>query len=185
VGPYRGAGIAGAGAAGALLFPGLAGGVADFALGERALGSLTAVGQMILDGIVQHVLVRLNAEDGLGELDLADLAAIHVVYVSFRHLRHSPSLFITRRGLLRIDTRGSLLRVGADSGSLALLDGLSLDGGLDVDDAALGAGDCAADHQHVQLGVNLHDVQILDGDLIDAHMAGADVAREYAAGVGA
>jgi hypothetical protein len=60
---------------------------------------------MILDGIVQHVLVRLDAENGFGEFDLADLLASHVVYVSFRHLRHSPSLFCTRRGLLRVDVR--------------------------------------------------------------------------------
>ena len=85
--------------------------------------------------------------------------------------------------LSRVDTRGGLLRVDADAGSLALLDGLGLDGVLDIHDAALGAGDRAANGDHVQLGVDLDDVEVLDGDLVNAHVAGLLLAREDAAGV--
>ena len=51
---------------------------------------------------------------------------------------------------------------------------MDLDRGLDGHEAALGAGDRAADHQHVQLGVDLDDAQVLDSHLLHAHVAGAD-----------
>ena len=55
---------------------------------------------------------------------------------------------------------------------------MSLDSVADVDQTALGAGDGAADDDHVQLCINLNDFQILDGDLLIAHLAGADLAGE-------
>ena len=36
----------------------------------------------------------------------------------------------------------------------------------------------------IQLGIDLDDVQILDGDLIAAHLAGADLALEDTGGIG-
>ena len=85
----------------------------------------------------------------------------------------------------RVDTGGSLLRVEGDAGTLALLDGLGLRGILDIHDAALGAGDGAADRDHVELGIDLHDVQILDGDLVNTHVASLLLARENAGRIGA
>ena len=41
---------------------------------------------------------------------------------------------------------------------------------LMVHETALGAGDGAADHQHVQLGVDLHNAQVLDSHLLHAHV---------------
>ena len=49
----------------------------------------------------------------------------------------------------------------------------------------LGPGDGAADGYHVQLCVDLHHIQILDGDLIHAHVAGLLLAREYAGRISA
>ena len=86
---------------------------------------------------------------------------------------------------MRVDTRGGLLRVDADGGSGGLLDRLGLDSVLEIHDPALGAGDRAADGDHIQLGIDLDDVEVLNGDLIDAHVAGLLLAREDAAGIGA
>ena len=55
---------------------------------------------------------------------------------------------------------------------------MDLDRGLDGHEAALGAGDRTADHQHVQLGVDLDDAQVLDSHLLHAHVAGADGALD-------
>ncbi len=55
---------------------------------------------------------------------------------------------------------------------------MDLNGGLDEHETALGAGNGAADREHVQLGVNLHNAQVLDSDLLNAHLAGADLALE-------
>ena len=71
--------VACTGTAGALLTPRLCGGVGNLALGECALGALTAVCKVVLDAVVKHRLVRPDAEDGVGELDLADILACHVV----------------------------------------------------------------------------------------------------------
>ena len=60
---------------------------------------------------------------------------------------------------------------------------MGLDRALDQHQTALGAGDGAADSDQVQLGIDLDDVQVLDGDLVTAHLAGADVALEDAAGI--
>ena len=65
-----------------------------------------------------------------------------------------------------------------------MLDAVGLNGGLDEHQPALGAGDGAADRDHVQLRIDLHDVQVLDGHLVAAHLAGADLALEDTAGVG-
>ena len=60
---------------------------------------------------------------------------------------------------------------------------MDLDSGPDGYQAALGAGNRAADNQHVQLGIDLDHAQVLDGDLLDAHLAGADLALEDLGGV--
>ena len=85
--------------------------------------------------------------------------------------------------LLRVDTGGSLLRVGADaSGALGNADGL--DGVLQVHDAALGAGNRAANNDHVELRIDLDHDEVLNSGLLIAHLAGADVALEDAGGAG-
>ena len=70
------------------------------------------------------------------------------------------SLLGPRGSLLRVDTRGGLLRVDADSGGLGLLDGLDLDSVLDINDAALRAGDRAANGDEVQLRIDLDNVEV-------------------------
>ena len=54
----------------------------------------------------------------------------------------------------------------------------SLDSALDVHKAALRAGDRAADDEHVQVRVDLDDVEVLHGDLLNAHLACADLTLE-------
>ena len=88
--PHGAALVTGAGAAGALLTPGLGGGVGHLALGQSALRALTAVGQVVLDRRMKDDLVGLDAENGFGELNLADLLAGHVVKIRFRHKSDSP-----------------------------------------------------------------------------------------------
>src|SRR5699024_8089711 len=68
--------------------------------------------------------------------------------------------------------------------STSLLDLVDLDRALDGDQTALGAGNGTADNQHVQLVVNLHNAQVLDRDLIDTHVAGADLALEDTGRIG-
>ena len=58
---------------------------------------------------------------------------------------------------------------------------LRLDAIADINDAALGAGNGAAHSDEIQLGIDLDDVQVLDGDLVAAHLAGADLTLENAA----
>ena len=59
--PLRGAGAALAGVAGALLLPGLLAAAGDLSAGQCGLRALTAVGQMILDDVVDDGLVGLDA----------------------------------------------------------------------------------------------------------------------------
>lgn len=47
----------------------------------------------------------------------------------------------------------------------ALLDDQLLNGALDINNAALRAGDRAAHNDHVELGIDLDHVEVLDGDL--------------------
>ena len=61
---------------------------------------------------------------------------------------------------------------------------MDLDGGLHGDEAALGTGNRAADDEHVELGVDLDDLKVLDGDSLHTVLAGADLALEDTAGVG-
>ena len=80
------------GVAGALLAPGLLAAAGDLGAGQSALGALTAVGQVVLDHLVDHSRVGLDAEHRIGELDLADLLAGHVKHICFSHDLHSPFL---------------------------------------------------------------------------------------------
>ena len=59
------AGAALAGVAGALLAPGLDAAAGDLGAGQGALSALTAVGQVVLDHLMDDGLVGLDAEDGL------------------------------------------------------------------------------------------------------------------------
>src|SRR5699024_3487902 len=63
VGPLRSTGGTLTGVTGALLAPGLAAAAGNLGTGQSALSALTAVGQVILDHIVNDVLVGLDAED--------------------------------------------------------------------------------------------------------------------------
>ena len=47
-----------------------------------------------------------------------------------------------------------------------MLDAVGLNGGLDEHQTALGAGDGAADRDHVQIRIDLHAVQVLAGHLV-------------------
>ena len=155
------------------LAPRLNAAASDLSAGQGALGTLTAVRQMILYNIVHNGSVGLNAEHGFGEFDLTDLLAGHIINIRLRHELHSSPL-ASCGSLLRV-TSGSLLRVLADV-CASLLDLVVLDGVLQHNQAALGAGDCAADHDHVQLSVDLYNIQILHSNLIYAHLTGANLA---------
>lgn len=92
--------------------------------------------------------------------------------------------FLTYYGgsLLGITT-GSLLRVVADA-AVSVLDTMGLNGALDEDQTALRTGNGAPDGDEVQICVHLDDVQILDGDLVNTHLACADLALEDTGGIG-
>ena len=94
---------------------------------------------------------------------------------------YSPLSAVSCRSLLRVGTRGSLLRVDARVGSSALCLEV-LDGVLDVDNAALRAGNRTANDDHVEFVVNLDDVEVLNRDLLNAHLACAMMALENTAG---
>ena len=95
--PLRGAGAALTGVAGALLLPGLLAAAGDLSAGQCGLRALTAVGQMILDDVVDDGLVGLDAEHGLGKLNLADLLAVHVVNIGLKHGDLAPFLSLSRK----------------------------------------------------------------------------------------
>ena len=95
--PLRGAGAALAGVAGALLLPGLLAAAGNLRAGQCGLRALTAVGQMILDDVVDDGLVGLDAEHGLGKLNLADLLAVHVVNIGLKHGDLAPFLSLSRK----------------------------------------------------------------------------------------
>ena len=92
MGPLGSTGRALTGVTGTLLTPGLLAAAGNLGAGQSTLGTLTAVGQVVLDHLVDHDLVGLDPEDGLGELDLADLLTGHVKHVRFRHDSISPFL---------------------------------------------------------------------------------------------
>ena len=73
MGPLRSADGALAGTAGALLAPRLDAAAGDLCAGQGTLRALTAVGQMILYDVVNDSLIGLDPENGIRELDLADL----------------------------------------------------------------------------------------------------------------
>ena len=76
--------------AGAFLSPGLTAAAADLGTGQSGLGALTLVGQVGDNRQVHGSLVGLNAEHGLGKLDLGNGFASHIKY---RNLRHWYSSF--------------------------------------------------------------------------------------------
>ena len=77
---------------GALLTPGLLAAAGNLGAGQSTLSALTAVGQMILYDVVNDSLIGLDPENGIRELDLADLLTSHVEHVRFRHDSISPFL---------------------------------------------------------------------------------------------
>src|SRR5699024_10715981 len=86
------------------------------------------------------------------------------------------SLLVAGGSLLRV-AAGSLLRVDADAGGALGLEEL-LHAVAQEHHAALGAGDGAAHGDDAQLGVHLDHVQVHDGDLLVAHLAGTDGALD-------
>ena len=76
--------------AGAFLSPGLFAAAGNLASGERGLGALALVGQVIHNHFMHHDSVGLNPKNGVGKVDLADLLA---GYVKYCYIRHSNSSF--------------------------------------------------------------------------------------------
>ena len=85
MGPLGSTGAALPGVAGALLTPGLSAAAGDFGAGEGALGTLSAVGEVVLDNLVHDGLVGLDAEDRVVQFHSADFCAGHVQHFHSRH----------------------------------------------------------------------------------------------------
>ena len=66
--------------AGAFLSPGLAAAAADLGTGQGGLGALALVGQVVDNRSVHDRAVGLDAEHGVGKLDLANGFAGHIKY---------------------------------------------------------------------------------------------------------
>ena len=79
------------GTTGTLLLPGLTAATGNLCTSQSGLCALTAICQVILHDIVNNSLIGLDTENSLGEFDLADLLAGHIINISLRHdLRSSP-----------------------------------------------------------------------------------------------
>ena len=94
--PPWGAGGALTGVTGALLAPGLDAAAGDLCAGQGTLRALTAVGQMILYDVVNDSLIGLDPENGIRELDLADLLTSHIKNFSLHDLLSSLSGFLPK-----------------------------------------------------------------------------------------
>ena len=64
--------------------------------GQSALRALTAVGQMVLYDVVNDSLIGLDPENGIRELDLADLLTSHIKNFSLHDLLSSLSGFLPK-----------------------------------------------------------------------------------------
>ena len=73
--------------------------VGEIELSEAVFGiePNAAVGQMILDGIMDNCCIGGNAEYGLGELDLTDDLAGHIQNIRLKHCSSSPFLSLLRK----------------------------------------------------------------------------------------
>ena len=63
-----------------------------FGAGQGALGTLTAICQVIYHDGMDGGLIGFYAENALGEFHLADLLASHIIDICFRHFSNSPFL---------------------------------------------------------------------------------------------
>src|SRR5699024_4489020 len=81
-----------ASAAGALLAPRLDAAAADLGTGERGLGALAAVCQIVLDSCVHCGYVGLDAEHSGVELHLAGLLTGHIVNLKGSYVLFPPLL---------------------------------------------------------------------------------------------
>ena len=140
----------------------------------------SAVCEVIFNNLMHNDGVGLDAEDRVAEFHGTDFCAGHVQNFDRRHSLSTPFLLVSGGGLLRV-AAGGLLRVLADVGA-SLLDLVDLDSALDGHKTALGAGNRAADHQHVQLGVHLDNLQVLHSHLLNAHVTRAIAPLHNAAG---
>eukprot|EP01092_Planopodium_desertum_P015021 TRINITY_DN775_c0_g1_i2.p1 TRINITY_DN775_c0_g1~~TRINITY_DN775_c0_g1_i2.p1 ORF type:complete len:445 (-),score=113.28 TRINITY_DN775_c0_g1_i2:147-1481(-) len=158
-----------ASAAGALLAPRLLRGTGD--LGDR-LGLVragAALGQLPQHHAGQDVLAGRQAEHGFRQLDLADGFVVQILDGRL-HL-----------SALRRDSFSSRSTEGA--GERHALGQLLLDGVLDEDESALMARDGALDQDQTALGVDRHDLQVLDGDGVDTHVTGHLLVLEGLTGI--
>ena len=89
MGPLRSAGAALTGAAGALLTERLCAAAADLGAGQSGLGAVAEICKMVANNGVHGRDARLNTENGIGELDFADLCACHVKHFYGRHCSSS------------------------------------------------------------------------------------------------
>ena len=166
VGPLRGAGAALTGAAGALLAPGLSAAAGNLSAGQSALRALTAVGQMVLDDFMHNGSCSARCRRLLSFSSTAPTSAPAMLdNFDRRHLfKHSfPYIFLAEAFCgLRPEAFCGFLLMSAP----ACLILWTLTVVLTVDEAALGTGNRAADDDHVELGVDLDDLKVLDGDLL-------------------
>ena len=84
--PLGSAGRTLAGTAGALLAPGLFAAAGNLSAAQGALGALALVGKLCNDDLVHDRLIHRNCKDAVGQLDLADIGALHVRQCNLRHI---------------------------------------------------------------------------------------------------
>ena len=71
--------------AGALLAIDLATAAADFGAGQRGLGALTHGVELGANHHMDRGVINFGAENRVGELELANLGALHIEYCYLRH----------------------------------------------------------------------------------------------------
>ena len=114
------------GATGAFLSERLGVGAADFAAAFCLVRTSAALGQLPVDGAGHQVLTHVHAEDGIIEIDVADLLVFEANNVAFHFIIPSP-LYQQRRRLRRLLPellpRVLLLRPGRSQPGLLLRPG--------------------------------------------------------------
>ncbi|CAK7255883.1 protein of unknown function [Shinella sp. WSC3-e] len=129
-------------------------GAGNFTAGQRLVRALLLLGELPADDAGDDVFARLQAEDRVGEGDLAG-----VLPVEGRDFE--------------IHDQAPLLGCGAHGGrTRSVCRGAGLDGVTDNDPGALGARDCALDEDETAFFVGGDDFEVLGGDARLAHVAG-------------
>ena len=157
--PDRAADGAGARLAGALLAPRLDAAAAHFGFGLLRFGARTARRHVGDDDLVHQGFVVLAGERRVGDLDVLRLSTL-----ADELEVHGPSIsyFFAGAMRLRLQLRGCLHRRTHDHLT------------------ARCARNGAADQQQVALGIDAHDLQVLDGATDLAHVAGHALTEEHA-----